>query len=60
VVEDASAVAPSGRRRRPARARQALPAGRTVGVSCGSGLAVPACVVGWSEPGNQAKGGDTW
>jgi hypothetical protein len=27
-------------------------------VPCGSGWAVPAGVVGWSEPGNQAKGGD--
>jgi hypothetical protein len=27
---------------------------------CGSALAVPACLVGWSEPGKQAKGGDTW
>jgi hypothetical protein len=27
---------------------------------CGSGLVVPACSVGWSEPGNQAKGGDAW
>ena len=26
---------------------------------CGSDLAVPACLVGWSEPGKQAKGGDT-
>jgi hypothetical protein len=24
----------------------------------GSGLAVPACLVGWSEPGNQARGGE--
>jgi hypothetical protein len=27
---------------------------------CGSGLAVPAYLAGWSEPGNQAKGGDAW
>ena len=33
--------------------------GSTVGPRCGSELAVPARVVGWSEPGNQAKGGDT-
>jgi hypothetical protein len=41
------------------------PAGPTAGeyggyAPCGSGLAVLACLVGWSEPGNQAKGGDTW
>jgi hypothetical protein len=37
------------------------PAGEYGGrVPCGSGWAVPACLVGWSEPGNQAKGGDTW
>jgi hypothetical protein len=29
-------------------------------MQCGSGWAVPACLVGWSEPSNQAKGGDTW
>jgi hypothetical protein len=29
-------------------------------VPCGSGWAAPARVVGWSEPGNLAKGGDTW
>jgi hypothetical protein len=27
---------------------------------CGSGLVVPACSVGWSGPGYQAKGGDAW
>jgi hypothetical protein len=58
--EDASAVAPSGRRPHPARARQTPPPGRTVDMQCGSGWAVPAGLVGWSEPGNQAKGGDTW
>jgi hypothetical protein len=30
------------------------------GTRCGSGLAVPACLADWSEPGKQAKGGDTW
>ena len=60
VVEDAPAVTPSGRRPRPDRARQTPPPGRTVDMQCGSGWAVPACLVGWSEPGNQAKGGDTW
>jgi len=40
---------------RPGRARQALPAGSTVEPRCGSGSAVPADSVGWSEPGNQAK-----
>jgi hypothetical protein len=44
---------------------QTLSAGPTAGeyggrTPCGSGLAVPVCLVGWSEPGNQAKGGDTW
>jgi len=43
---------------RPGRARQALPPGSTVGARCGSGLAVPACLVGWSEPGDQARGGE--
>ena len=57
-VEGAPAVAPSGRRPHPDRARQARPPGSTVEPRCGSGLAVPVCVVGWSEPGNQAKGGE--
>ena len=53
--EGAPAVAPSARRRtktvsgRPDR-RQS-----TVEPRCGSGVAVPAGLVGWSEPGNQAK-----
>src|SRR5215218_10961448 len=34
--------------------------GSTVELRCGSDVAVPARLVGWSEPGNQAKGGDTW
>jgi hypothetical protein len=51
----ALAVAPSGRRPHPDRARQAQPPGSTVDARCGSGWAVPACVVGWSEPGNQAS-----
>jgi hypothetical protein len=53
----ASAVAfgsPAG----PDHARQALPAKSTVEPRCGSGLAVPAGLVGWLEPGNQAKGGE--
>jgi hypothetical protein len=29
------------------------------GLRCGSDLAVPARLVGWSEPGDPAKGGDT-
>jgi hypothetical protein len=29
-----------------------------VKLRCGSDLAVPACLVGWSEPGNQATDGD--
>jgi hypothetical protein len=33
--------------------------GSTVEPRCGSDLAVPARLVGWSEPGNEAKGGDT-
>ena len=49
---------PSGHGPHPDRARQALPAGSTVEPRCGSGLAVPAGLVGWSEPGNQAKGGE--
>jgi putative transposase len=41
------------------RARAGATGGEYGGrVPCGSGWAVPACVVGWSEPGNQAKGGD--
>ena len=60
VVEDAPAVTPSGRRPHPDRARQTPPPGRTVEMQCGSGWAVPAGLAGWSEPGNQAKGGDTW
>jgi hypothetical protein len=60
VVEDAPAVTPSGPRPHPARARQALQSGRTVDRQCGSGWAMPAGLAGWSEPGNQAKGGDTW
>ena len=60
VVEDAPAVTPSGRRPHPDRARQTPPPGRTVDMQCGSGWAVPAGLAGWSEPGNQAKGGDSW
>ena len=60
VVEDAPAVTPSGRRPHPDRARQTPPPGRTVDMQCGSGWAVPAGLAGWSEPSNQAKGGDTW
>jgi hypothetical protein len=52
---------------RPGRAHRgcnSAPAGPPAGeyggrVPCGSGLAVPACLASWSEPGNQAKGGDT-
>ena len=43
----------------PDRARRADRRQSTVEPRCGSGLAVPACLVCWSEPGNQAKGGDT-
>jgi hypothetical protein len=40
---------------------QARPTGEYGGgVPCGFGWAVPACLAGWSEPGDQAKGGDTW
>jgi hypothetical protein len=50
-------------RLRAAGRTQTVPAGPTAGeyggrAPCGSGLAVLACLVGWSEPGNQAKGGD--
>jgi hypothetical protein len=41
-------------------AQPAVASAQTVEVPCGSGWAVPAGVVGWSEPGNQARGGDTW
>ena len=34
-------------------------AGEYGGLRRGSDLAVPARLVGWLEPGNQAKGGDT-
>jgi hypothetical protein len=30
-----------------------------VDTRCGSGWAVPTCLVGWSEPDNQAEGGDS-
>jgi hypothetical protein len=37
------------------------PPGTTVGAPCGSGVAMPASLVGWSESSNQAKGGgDAW
>ena len=49
MAEDAAA---------PRLCRQALPAESTGEPRCGSGLAVPAGLVGWSEPGNQAKGGE--
>ena len=55
----AMAVAALSRRPHPDRARRARSAGSTVEPRCGSDLAVPARLVGWSEPGNQAKGGDT-
>ena len=48
----------SGHGPHPDRARQALPAGSTVEPRFGSSLAVPAGLVGWSEPGNLAKGGE--
>ena len=44
----------------PRPARQTLQSGRTVDMQCGSGWAVPAYLAGWSEPSNQAKGGDSW
>jgi hypothetical protein len=44
----------------PDLVRRAPPPGTMVGAPCGSGLAVPAGLVGWSESGNQAKGGDAW
>jgi hypothetical protein len=59
TVQDASGIAfraPTG----SDRARQALPPESTVEPRCGSGLAVPAGLVGWLEPGNQAKGGEAW
>jgi hypothetical protein len=58
TAEDAAAVAPSGQ---PAGPCPAGPTGGEYGgTRCGSGLAVPAGLVGWSEPGNQAKGGEAW
>jgi len=56
------------RTRRPSRLRVAprpCPADPIAGeyggpAPCGSGLVVPVCLLGWSEPGNQAKGGDAW
>jgi hypothetical protein len=59
VVEDAPAVASSGRRPHPDLLRQTpLPGSPVAARPCGSGSAVVACLVGWSEPGNQAKGGE--
>jgi hypothetical protein len=60
VVEYAPAVTPFGPPAAPRPARQTPPPGRPVDRQCGSGWAVPACLAGWSEPSNQAKGGDTW
>jgi len=37
----------------PDRVRRAPPPGSTVGAPRGSGVAMPACLVGWSEPGNK-------
>ena len=59
VAEDAAGCRIFGS---PAAPRP-CPAGATAGeyggrVPCGFGWAVPACLVGWSEPGNQAKGGE--
>ena len=57
LLEDASAIAfraPTGPDRAPAG-----PTGEEYGgTAIGSGLAVPAGLVGWLEPGNQAKGGE--
>jgi hypothetical protein len=51
----AMAVAALSRRPCPDRARRARSAGSTVEPRCGSYLAVPARLVGWSELGNQAR-----
>jgi hypothetical protein len=51
---------PSGRQPAPDLVRQAPPPGSTVGAPCGSGFGRARLLVGWSEPGNQAKGGDAW
>jgi hypothetical protein len=51
-------ASPSGHGPHPDRARQALLAGSTVEPRFGSSLAVPAGLVGLSEPGNLAKGGE--
>ena len=58
TVQDASAVAFGWPGRTQPVPQQALAAESTVEPRCGSGLAVPAGLVGWSEPGNQAKGGE--
>ena len=58
TVQDAWAVAFGWPGRTQPVPRQALAAESTVEPRCGSGLAVPAGLVGWSEPGNQAKGGE--
>jgi hypothetical protein len=56
VVEDAPAVASSGRRPHPDLLRQTPLPGSTVAARpCGFGLAVPACLVGWSEPGTRPR-----
>jgi hypothetical protein len=48
----------------PAGRTQTVPPDPTAGAYRGYAmrlrLAVPACLVGWSEPSNQAKGGDSW
>jgi hypothetical protein len=59
TVQDASAVAFGWPGRTQPVPRQALAAESTVEPRCGSGLAVLACLVGWSVSGYQAKGGDT-
>ena len=59
TVQDASAVAFGWPGRTQPVPRQALAAESTVEPRCGSGLAVPAGLVGWSVSGYQAKGGGT-
>jgi hypothetical protein len=49
-----------GRRPYPDRARQARPAGEYGGTAMRLRLGRARLLGGWSEPGNQAKGGDTW
>jgi hypothetical protein len=60
TAEGATAVAASDRRPCPDRARRARPAGEYGGTATRLPLGRTRPLGGWLEPGNQAKGGDTW